>query len=156
MKTINTILGKTIKFEELDTSKNWILDFPNKNWCLTIIADEKNKNYFDEIIRKSIEKNVGYICAVGKQHDVIHSMADDEIQFREVDIEDFFLPKHLIITISDEDFENGLWSSIYLSQNPETEIKEIIILDLTKTAFKKTFNLIEKFHNGYLPNSASR
>jgi len=151
MKTINTILGRTIKFEEFDTAKNWILYFPNENWCLTIIADEKNKNHFDEIIRKSIEKNVSYICAVGKQHHVIHIMADDEIQFREVDIENHYLPQHSIITISDEDFENGLWSSIYLTQNPETEIKEIIILDLTKTAFEKTFDLIEKFNNGYLP-----
>jgi len=61
------------------------LDFPNDNWCLILIADEKQTNYFDEIIRKAIDQNVGYICGVGQQADLIHMMADEKIVFREVD-----------------------------------------------------------------------
>ena len=152
MREINTkITDRKISFVEYDTSKNWIEKIPSDNWCLIIIADEKKQNYFDEIIRKSIDRNVGYICGVGKQHDLIHEMADEEIVFREVDIDDYYLPKHCIMTVGDEDFENGIWFGLNLTFNPETEINEIVILDLTKKAFSKTTELIKKMENGYLP-----
>lgn len=152
MKKIDTdIINRKISFVEFDTAKNWIANFPNENWCLIIIADEKEQNYFDEIIRKSIDRNVGYVCGVGKQHDLIHEMADEEIVFREVDIDDYYLPKHCIMTVGDEDFENGIWFGLNLTFNPETEINEIVILDLTKKAFTKTTELIKKIENGYLP-----
>jgi hypothetical protein len=152
MRKINTdITNRKISFVEYDTSKNWIANFPNNNWCLIIIADEKKSNYFDEIIRKSIDRNVGYICGVGKQHNLIHEMADEEIVFREIDIDDYYLPKHCIMTVGDEDFENGIWFGLNLTFNPEIDINEIIILDLTKKAFTKTTELIIKLEKGYLP-----
>ncbi len=152
MQRINTnITNRKISFVEFDTSKNWIINFPNKNWCLIVIADEKRPSYFDEIIRKSIERNVGYICGVGKQHNLIHEMADEEIVFRKVDIDNCYLPKHCIMTVGDEDFDNGIWFGLNLTFNSETDINEIIILDLTKKAFIKTTELIKKLENGYLP-----
>ena len=141
-----------IKFVEFDTEKNWISDFPNKNWCLIIIADEKNTNYFDEIIRKSIDKNVGYICGVGKQNELIHKMADEEIEFRNVDIDNYYLPEHVIMTIGEKDFDNGIWFGLNLTYNSETDINEIIILDVTKNALSKTIELIDKFEKGYFPD----
>jgi hypothetical protein len=60
------------------------LDFPNDNWCLILIADEKQTNYFDEIIRKAIDQNVGYICGVGQQADLIHMMAEEKIVFEKL------------------------------------------------------------------------
>jgi thiamine phosphate synthase YjbQ (UPF0047 family) len=131
--------------------KNWSSEFPTANWCLVILADEKNQNYFNEIINKSIEKNVGCICSVGKQHDFIHDLADEEIVFREVDIENLYLPEHLIITIGTEDFENGIWSGIYLTENNETKITQTVIIDLTKQGKAKTKDLIKKLESGYLP-----
>ncbi len=152
MREINTkITDRKISFEEYDTSKNWIEKIPSDNWCLIIIADEKEQNYFDEIIIKSIDRNVGYICGVGKQHDLIHEKAYEEIVFREVDIDDYYLPKHCIMTVGDEDFEKGIWFGLNLTFNPETEINEIVILDLTKKPFSKTIELIKKMENGYLP-----
>ncbi len=136
---------------EFDTTKNWISDFPTDNWCLILIADERQTSYFDEIIRKSIDRNVGYIYGVGRQAKLIHDMADVEIGFRDVDIDDHYLPEHLIMTVDDEDFEDGIWCGINLTFNPETEINEIVIVDVTKKAFKKTTELIKKFENGYLP-----
>ncbi|WP_143955617.1 hypothetical protein [Robertkochia solimangrovi] len=136
---------------EFDTTKNWISDFPTDHWCLIIIADEKHTYYFDEIIRKSIDRNVGYICGVGKQADLIHDMADEEIEFRDVDIDDYYLPNHVIMTVGEEDFENGIWFGLNLTFNYETDIDEIIIIDMTKKAFGKITELIEKLENGYLP-----
>mgnify|MGYP003634313159 CR=1 FL=1 len=152
MKIINQTNDRMIKFVEFDTEKNWISDFPNKNWCLIIIADEKNTNYFDEIIRKSIDKNVGYICGVGKQNELIHKMADEEIEFRNVDIDNYYLPEHVIMTIGEKDFDNGIWFGLNLTYNSETDINEIIILDVTKNALSKTIELIDKFEKGYFPD----
>lgn len=152
MKIIETdITNRKISYVEFDTTKNWIIDFPTDNWCLILIADEKKSTYFDEIIRKSIDRNVGYICGVGKQHDLIHEMADEVLVFREVDIDDYYLPKHSIMTVGDEDFENGIWFGLNLTFNNETEINEIVILDLTKKAYPKLTELINKMENGYLP-----
>ena len=80
MEKLAKIINRQITFEVYDTSKNWIADFPTENWALVIVAEDENKNYFDEIIRKAIDRNVGYIHCVGKQHDLIHNMADEEIQ----------------------------------------------------------------------------
>jgi len=150
MKTIKNILDREIKYVEYDTSMNWSADLPIDNWSLIIITDEMNTTAFDEILKKSIDRNVGYICGIGKQHELIHIMADAEIQNRELEHSNH-MPNHFIITVSDENFENGLWSDIYASFNPETDIKEIIILDTTNNYFEKTVNLIEKFHAGYIP-----
>ncbi len=151
MQIETNITDRKLKFIEFDTSKNWITDFPKDNWCLIIIADENKPTYFDDIIRKSIDRNVGYICAIGKQHELIHNMADEEIVYRDANIEDHYLPKHHIMTVGDENFEDGLWFGLNLTFNDETDINEIIILDVTKEAFKKTLDLIDKFEKGYLP-----
>ncbi len=150
LKNIETSMtNRTIKFVEFDTKKNWISDFPNDNWCLVVIADEKETSYFDEILRKSIDQNVGYICAVGKQADLIHDMVDDELALR--DVEEYNLPKHHVMTIGEESFENGIWFGLNLTFNSETEIREIVIVDLAKQGFDKILELINKFESGYLP-----
>ncbi|MBF6640233.1 hypothetical protein IVB69_01945 [Flavobacterium sp. J49] len=151
MEKLAQIHDREIKFEVYDTSKNWIAEFPTENWCLIIIAEEENKNYFDEIIRKAIDRNVGYIFSVGKQHDLIHDMADEELVFRDVDIEDHYLPKHMIMTAGVENFEDGIWQGIYITHQYETEIDQVIILDVTKKAFEKTADLVRQFESGYVP-----
>lgn len=151
MTLIGNLNNRVINYVEYDTSKNWIEIFPNENWNIVIIANDKNERYFNEIISKSIDKNVVYICSVGKQHDFIHDMADDEIVYRDVDIENLYLPKHHIITVSDEDVEEGIWFGIYSAYTDEVEIKQILILDFTKNTKEKIIKLISKFQAGYLP-----
>lgn len=151
MELLGRILDRDIKFEVYDTSRDWIADFPNENWCLVIIADEENKNYFDEIIRKAIDRNVGYIHAVGKQHDLIHDLSDKEIEIREV--ENRYLPKHVIVTTGEEDFENGIWFGTYVTHNEETDIEQVIVLDVSRKARAKTIELIKKFELGYVPEN---
>ena len=152
MEKIAEINNRNITFEEYDTSKNWIAEFPTENWCLVIVAEEENRNYFDEIIRKSIDRNVAYIHSVGKQHILIHDMADEELVFRDIDIENHYLPKHLIMTTGQEDFENGIWFGIYATDSNETEIEQVVILDVSRNVREKTIELIKKFELGYVPN----
>jgi hypothetical protein len=150
MEKLAEINNRQIKFEVYDTSKNWIAEIPTENWCLVIIAEEENRNYFDEIIRKAIDRNVGYIFSVGKQQELIHDMADDELLIR--DIENLHLPKHIVMTAGEENFETGIWCGINITYQDETEMDQVIILDVTKKAFEKTANLVKEFELGYVPD----
>lgn len=145
-------IKKNINYVEYDTAKNWISGFPTENWCLVIITNNDERRYYDEIIRKSLNLDVGYICAIGKHHDLVHDLADEEIKFREVDFEEHYLPTHTIMTVGDENLEKGLWFSVYCTLNDGPEIKNIVIIDLTKSAYKEIKELIERFDLGYTPS----
>lgn len=144
-----SINHKHILFIEFDLSQKWFELFPNSNWALVVITEEKERTHFDEIVRKAIDKNVGYIHSVGKQHNFIHELADEEIVFREVENE--YLPAHLIITAGEENFEQGIWNGIYLSHHLETEIQTIFIFDTTRHYHDKVLDLLRRFESGYLP-----
>lgn len=150
---LNHILNKEIYYSQFSTDGNWIKKFPEENWAIIIIADEKNLNYFSEIINKCINKNVAFITSVGNQSNLIHDLADEEIIFREVDIEKLYLPKHPIITIANEDFENGIWEGVYISLNEEVEIKKVVILDVEKKYLDDIKNITDKFKKGYIPKN---
>ena len=77
-------------------------------------------------------------------------LADEEIIFREVDVENLYLPKHSIVTIGNSDFENGIWEGIYISFNGDVEIKKVVILDVENKYFDEIKNLIEKFNEDYI------
>jgi len=153
MNYLNSILEKEIYYTEFSTEGDWIKEFPIDNWAIIIIADEKNLNYFSEIINNCINRNVAFITSVGKQFDFIHDLADEEIIFREVDVENLYLPKHSIVTIGNSDFENGIWEGIYISFNGDVEIKKVVILDVENKYFDEIKNLIEKFNEDYIPKS---
>ncbi len=55
------------------------------------------------------------------------------------------------MTAGEEDFEEGIWFGLNLTFNSETEINEILILDIAKKYKSRTLDLIRKFENGYLP-----
>ncbi|HAT65102.1 MAG TPA: hypothetical protein DCS66_10950 [Flavobacteriaceae bacterium] len=152
MEIIETnITERTVKYIEFDTSINCIKLLPLDNWCLIIIADDKNQIFFEEIIGQSIDRKVGYILSVGEQYDFIHNLADEIIGVRACEIEDNFLPEHVIMTVGEKDFENGIWFGLFLTMNNETDINETIILDFTKRSRNLIIELIKKIENGYLP-----
>lgn len=141
---------RKINYIKFNTTENWKDLLPKKDWSLVVIADDLQKSYLDLILRKGIENNVGYIHSIGEQHDLIHNMADEEIVFRYVDIEDHYLPKHMIPTTGNDDFEEGLWYGVNQTFNDDTENKEIVIVDFTENSFDKINSLIKRFESGYL------
>lgn len=124
---------------------------PKENWCLIIIANEKEQDKFVELISISIDSNVGYICGIGIQQELIHDLADEVITYREVVEEGLYLPKHDIITVGDDDLEEGLWFGLYCALNDGEEIIDYLIVDFTRQQEKKIIKLVERFDDGYLP-----
>ncbi len=147
MKNLTKINGVKINFVEFDTTKNWIAEFPKKDWSVVIVADLLNRNYFDEIIRKVIDRNVLWISSVGKQQDLIHDMSDEEILIR--DIENGYLPNHDIMTIGVSDLSEGLFAGIILPIQSEKNIQEIVIIDVEKSNNNKIILAIEKLQKEY-------
>jgi len=43
-----------MRFVEFDSPTNWTGNLTTDNWLAIILTKSKNKNYFDEIIRKLI------------------------------------------------------------------------------------------------------
>lgn len=144
---------RNIRLVEFDSSTNWGDYLPSKNWVAIILTKTKNKKYFDEIIRKSIERNACFICSMGDQQDLVHEMADQEIAFRETDIEPLYLPEHKIITTGHDDLEEGIWFGTYSALNDEFDIEDVVIINATYDGFNeiKLKNVIEKFKKGYIP-----
>jgi hypothetical protein len=148
MKLLTQIHDRDVKYVEFNTASNWVEHFPTENWVLVIIANNLNRKYFDEIIRKAIDRNVIWISSVGKQQELIHDMSDDEILIRE--IENRYLPEHLIMTIGEEKFEDGIFNGVFLPINAEENLKEIIILDVDKSNFDKIENVVRILKKKYV------
>ncbi|WP_258104488.1 hypothetical protein [Marinoscillum sp. MHG1-6] len=150
---MNIVNGRNVKFVEFDTSTNWASALPTSNWLVIILTKSKNKQFFGEIIKKSIDRNVSYICSIGEQQDIVHDMADEEIVYRDVDIEHYHLPEHRIITTGHQDFEEGIWFGLFSANNDECEINDVVIINVTndKSYGQLTLDLISKIDSGYIP-----
>ena len=150
---MDRINNRNVKFVEFDTTTNWAVNLPTDNWLAIILTKSKNKNYFNEVIRKSIDRNVGFICSIGKHQDLVHEMADEEIVFRNVDIEPLFLPEHRIITTGHDDLEEGVWFGIFSAFNEECKIEEVVIINATNHEINDQLiiELITQFQSGYIP-----
>ena len=75
--------------------------------------------------------DVSYVCTVGPESEKVHDLIDEEVVYREVEIENLHLPKHNIITTWHHDLDEGIWFGVFAAQHDEVEIKNIAILDLT-------------------------
>ncbi|MGL1887145.1 MAG: hypothetical protein OCD76_11590 [Reichenbachiella sp.] len=152
---MNKINNKSIRLVEFDTSSDWSIHLPTNNWLLIILSQSSNKTYFNEIIKKSIDRNVGYICSIGEQQQLIHEMADEEISFRHADIEPNHLPKHMIPTTGHEDLDEGVWFGIFSAFNEDCDLNDVVIINATNEKMNKQgiVDLLTKFQSGYIPTN---
>lgn len=116
---------------EYSTEKNWFSQLPDKDWLCVLVVNEKPRRYIDEVISKILAKDVCYVCTIGKQCELVHDLIDDEIAFREVEIENRYLPNHEIMTTWHNDFEEGIWFAIFAAYDNKITINKVIILDMT-------------------------
>ncbi|MEQ8685692.1 MAG: hypothetical protein RIE86_10380 [Imperialibacter sp.] len=150
MERINRRL---IRYVEFDTSNDWAAQLPTNKWLAIILANNFGKKYIEEVVRKSIDRNVCWITGLGELHKVVHEITDEEIAFRDTDIEPHHLPRHTIVTTDDSDFDEGVWFSVFSAFNNECSIDEVVIINTTgdKSFNQRTTNLIGKFKDGYVP-----
>ena len=68
---------------------------------------------------------------MGRQAEQVHDLVDEEICYRESEIEELYLPDHSIITTWHPNFEEGTWFALFAANSENVNIKQVVILDLT-------------------------
>ncbi len=126
-----TINDREIIIVKYTTEQNWIKNIPQSNWLCILVDNDKQRNYLDEVISKIINNDVCYVCTVGQSCEKTHALIDEEIVFREVDIEKLHLPNHHIMTTWHTDFDEGIWFAIFAAYHEEVSIDKIVVLDMT-------------------------
>lgn len=126
--TINDREIITVKYT---TEENWIKSIPQSSWLCILVDNNRQRTYLDEVISKIINNNVCYVCAVGQSCKKTHDLIDEEIVFREVDIEKLYLPKHHIMTTWHTDFDEGIWFALFAAHHDEVSIDKVVVLDMT-------------------------
>ena len=123
--------NREIRLIEYSTERNWYQEIPTENWLCVLVVNNKPRRYIEEVISKIIDKDGCYFCAIGNQGKEAHDLMDEEIAYREAEIEQLYVPKHSIITTWDNELEEGIWFAIFAAHHEIVEIKKVIILDMT-------------------------
>ncbi|MBF9254949.1 hypothetical protein I2I11_16720 [Pontibacter sp. 172403-2] len=153
MKKLGKVNNKIIHYQRHNTSDNWAVEMPTENWLLMAISDDKTSTILDEIVRKSIDRDVCFVCTLGKQAEEFHDTFDEIIALRKADIEKAHLPDYDIMTTWHTDFEDGVWFATFLARDEEQEIKTVFCLDAGRERSEKRIaELIKKINKGWVPN----
>ncbi|HEY2583623.1 MAG TPA: hypothetical protein VGI43_17565 [Mucilaginibacter sp.] len=147
MEELGIYNNRKLIYQRHGLDVNWTKSFPDKNWLLLVVSEGKEKAILAEISRKAIDKNVCYICCAGEQSKLLHDMIDDEIAYREVDVDNHHLPPYdVIMTTWDIDFSEATWFAIFAAYNDPEIINSIICLDASEMEIKsKLENLVRDF-----------
>lgn len=141
-----TLNNRELIFITYSTEKNWQKDLPKSNWLCILVDNDRAREYIDEVICKIIESDVCWVLTVGESCEHNHDLVDEEIVFRQVDIDDLYLPKHDIMTSWHTDFEEGIWFGIFAANDEDVQINKVVILDMTEGKEEQRIKkLIEKF-----------
>lgn len=138
-----TDLGsKRVRYLRYSTEVNWQKSLPNKNWLLLLYEDNAKASYLDEVIHKTLNHNVCYVCTTGNRAEKIHDLFDEEVAYRmaENDFQPnaFHLPTHLIITTWHAELAEGVEYAIHIAEHPIIAIEEVVCLDISQgDDFKK-------------------
>jgi len=144
MQELGVINNRTLIYQKHDLNENWAKTMLIENWLLIVIINDKSQNILDEISRKAIDNNVCYVCCIGKQAELLHDMIDEEVVFREVDIEDHHLPSFDINTTWHQDLSEGLWFAIYAANHLTEKINKILCLDASHASYDSIKHTIYK------------
>ncbi|MEZ4776491.1 MAG: hypothetical protein R3D00_25165 [Bacteroidia bacterium] len=142
-----TLHDREIIFILYSTERNWADDLPKSNWLCILVDNGQPRNYVAEVISKIINNDVCWVSTVGQACERNHDLIDEEIVYRQLDIEDLYLPKHDIMTTWHHDFDEGVWFSIFAANDEDILIDKVVILDMTEGQEKERIeNLLEKYN----------
>ena len=142
-----TLNNRELIFSTYSTEKNWEKDLPKDNWLCIVVDNDRPRQHIDEVISKIIKNDVCWVLTVGQSCELIHDLVDEEIVFRETDVEGRYLPKHEIRTTWHADFDEGIWFGIFAANDEDVQIDKVLILDLTAGVERQRITkLIDSFN----------
>ena len=142
-----TLNNRELIFITYSTEKNWEKDLPKNNWLCILVDNDRPRQFIDEVISKIIENDVCWVLTVGQSCELLHDLVDEEIVFRQVDIDVLYLPKHDIMTTWHTDFDEGVWFGIFAANDEDVQIDKVVILDMTEGKEERRIaKLIDEFN----------
>jgi hypothetical protein len=126
-----TLNDREIIFVIYSTERNWAKELPKENWLCILVDNDRPRHYIDEVIAKIINNDVCWVLTVGQSCELTHDLIDEEIVFRQVEVEKLYLPQHDIMTSWHPDFEEGIWFGIHSAYDEDARIDKVVILDMT-------------------------
>jgi hypothetical protein len=129
MKELGLVNHKKVFYIDYALGTNWAKSLHDKNWLLAVIISNKDRATLNEISREAINCNLCYACCIGDQSELLHDMIDDELVFRDVDVEDHHLPPYFVMTTWDKTIEEGLRSALLAANHPDVTIESIVCLN---------------------------
>jgi hypothetical protein len=140
METFGKVNNRDIIYQKHAVDVNWTKAMPTNNWLLIVVIEEQNRRILDEISRKAIVNNACYICCIGKQAELFHDMIDEEIVFRQVYIDNLYMPPFDILTTYETKLNEGLWFAGHAANHSTVKIDTILCLDASKLQVKEAIN----------------
>ncbi|MCQ6959688.1 DUF7684 family protein [Mucilaginibacter aquariorum] len=144
MRELGVINERKLIYQKHATDVNWEKALPNCNWVAVIIVNDKSRPILDEISRKIINHNACYVCCAGSQSELLHDLVDEEIVFREVDVEGLNLPPFDIITTWDNNIDDALWYAAFTATHDTERIDTVLCLDTTGLDIEETFRKLKE------------
>ncbi|RWY47215.1 DUF7684 family protein [Mucilaginibacter gilvus] len=150
---LTTVNNRKVLYQRYSTELPWSKYFPTQNWLAFVVVKNQAKTKLIEISNKLINNNACFICSSGVQGELLHDIIDEEIMFRQVDIDDLYLPPFDIVTTWHNDIAEGLWYATKAACNDPTKIDKVVCLDASESGIEpEILELLLKFNAGYIPD----
>ena len=148
MEQSGTINQRAVLYQRCSMSTNWAREFPKKNWLLLVITDGRDKSVLEEITAKAIENDVCYICCTGDQAEQLFDIIEKEIEFREEDEGDHYLPEHFITYAYQSDLKAAFRSVFFTATNEDVSIETVVVLDASSIGAQSELDNFLLAYNG--------
>jgi hypothetical protein len=148
MEQSGIINQRVALYQRCSMSTNWARELPKKNWLLLVYSDDHDKVIFDEITVKAIQNDVCYICCAGRQAEQLFNIIEKEIDFREEDEGDHYLPEHFITYALQSDLRAAFKSVFFDATHEEVNIDTVVFLDASSNGIKFELDSFLLAYNG--------
>ncbi len=152
---------RQILYLNVRTDLQWFEKLPLSNWLAFTIADETDKDLLYDMTAKCLDRNVLYTCSVGELASEAEDYFDEEIVWKQVQIEELTgKPQDYEtspMTTFHRNFDEGFWFAIQVacatSYDKDIPINIVVCIDLTGQGMENYITeLLGKIKIGWLPS----
>jgi len=161
MELLGTVNSRQVFYCNVREEQNWFEQLPITNWIAFTIADNEDQELIDNIVKRSLDKNVAGVSSAGQFASETEDFFVDEIVLRNIqkekelgDFDDYETSPMLTFH---RNFSEGFWFATTVA-NPSINdqylgIDKVVCIDSTKKRVKAYLKqLIGMFNNGELPS----
>lgn len=161
MTKIGELNDRQIFYINVRGDLHWFDKLPSSNWLVFTIADTADKELLNDTTKKCLDSNVLYTCSVGQLGSDTEDYFDEEIVWRQVQIEERTgKPQDYEtspMTTFHRNFDEGFWFATTVANATAYDkyipIDTVVCVDMTERGVRKyLIELIDKIKSSWLPS----